>query len=329
MNILLVHNFYQQPGGEDQVFADEAKMLRDRGHDVRQITVHNDAVDRMGKLALARRTIWTRAAYDALRDAAAAHRADVVHFHNTLPLISPAGDRAAHDAGAAVVQTLHNYRLLCPTATFYRDGGVCEDCMGKFVPWPGVWHKCYRDNRAASAVIATMLTVHRALRTYRDEVDVFIALTEFARRKFVEGGLPAEKIIVKPNFVDPDPGVGSGGGGYVLFVGRLTEEKGVGTLLQAWETLAGQVPLKICGDGPLRPRVESAAARTELNVQYLGRRPLDEVQLLMGESALLIFPSTWYEGLPRTIVESFAKGTPVLASDLGSMTELVADGRTG
>jgi glycosyltransferase involved in cell wall biosynthesis len=329
MNVLLVHNFYQQPGGEDAVFADEAKMLRDRGHDVKLFTVHNDAVDRMGKLELARRTIWNRAAYDALRDAAAAHRADVVHFHNTLPLISPAGYRAAHDAGAAVVQTLHNYRLLCPTATFYRDGGVCEDCMGKFVPWPGVLHKCYRDNRAASAVIATMLTVHRAMRTYRDEVDVFIALTEFSRRKFIEGGLPAEKIIVKPNFVDPDPGVGSGAGGHALFVGRLTEEKGVLTLLQAWETLAGSVPLKILGDGPLRTPVEQAAARAELNVEYLGRQPPEKVSAAMGESGVLIFPSTWYEGLPRTIVESFAKGTPVIASKLGSMAELVEDGRTG
>ena len=329
MNVLLVHNFYQQPGGEDAVFADEATLLRARGHDVRQFTVHNDAVAAMGRLELARRTIWNRAAYDALRDAAAAHRADVVHFHNTLPLISPAGYRAAHDAGAAVVQTLHNYRLLCPTATFYRDGGVCEDCLGKFVPWPGVLHKCYRDNRAASAVIATMLTVHRAMRTYRDEVDVFVALTEFARRKFVEGGLPAEKIIVKPNFVDPDPGVGTGGGGFALFVGRLTEEKGVLTLLQAWQTLGGAVPLKIMGDGPLRPRVEEAAANRALGIDYAGRQPPERVSLAMGESRLLIFPSTWYEGLPRTIVESFAKGTPVIASRLGSMTELIDDGRTG
>ena len=329
MNVLLVHNFYQQPGGEDQVFADESKLLRARGHDVRQFTVHNDAVDGMGRLELARRTIWNRAAYDELRGLVASHRAEVVHFHNTLPLISPAGYRAAHDAGAAVVQTLHNYRLLCPTATFYRDGGACEDCLGKSVPWPGVLHKCYRDNRAASAVIATMLTVHRALRTYRDEIDVFIALSEFARRKFVEGGLPAEKVVVKPNFVDPDPGVGTGGGGFALFVGRLTEEKGVGTLLQAWETLRGSVPLKILGDGPLRPRVEQAAASRTSGIDYLGRQPLEKVSAAMGESDLLIFPSTWYEGMPRTIVESFAKGTPVIASDLGSMTELVADGRTG
>jgi glycosyltransferase involved in cell wall biosynthesis len=329
MNVLIVHNFYQQPGGEDQVFADETKLLRDRGHDVRQFTVHNNAVDRMGRLELARRTIWNRDAYDELRAAVEAHRAQVVHFHNTLPLISPAGYRAVHDAGAAVVQTLHNYRLLCPTATFYRDGGVCEDCLGRFVPWPGVVHKCYRDNRAASAVIATMLTVHRALRTYRDEIDVFIALTEFSRRKFVEGGLPAEKIVVKPNFVDPDPGVGTGGGGFALFVGRLTEEKGVGTLLEAWETLRGAVPLKVLGDGPLRATVERAAARAELRVAYLGRQPLEKVSDIMGESDLLIFPSTWYEGLPRTIVESYAKGTPVIASDLGSMAELVADGGTG
>jgi glycosyltransferase involved in cell wall biosynthesis len=174
-----------------------------------------------------------------------------------------------------------------------------------------------------------MLTVHRARHTWRDEVDLYIALTDFARSKFVAGGLPADKIAVKANFVDPDPGVGRGDGGFVLFVGRLTEEKGIPVLLEAWKRLATTGPtLKILGDGPLRASVEAAAASNPL-VQYEGRKPPAEVYALMGAAAALVFPSVWYEGLPRTIVESYAKGTPVVASRLGSMSELVKDDQSG
>jgi glycosyltransferase involved in cell wall biosynthesis len=328
MNILLVHNYYQQAGGEDQVFADETRLLREHGHAVEQFTVHNDAVDGIGKLTLARKTIWNKGAYQSLREAARKHRAMVVHFHNTFPLISPAGYQAARDEGAAVVQTLHNYRLLCPTATFFRDGHVCEDCLGRRVPWPGVMHKCYRESRSASAVVASMLAVHRARGTWHDAVDIYIALTEFSRDKFIEGGLPATRIIVKPNFVHPDPGAGRGGEGFALFVGRLTDEKGVRTLLRTWQECKPEMPLKILGDGPLREEVVSAAAATP-RIVYLGRRPLDQVLTTIGEAAVLVFPSQWYEGLPRTIVESYAKGTPVVASRLGSMTELVEEGGTG
>lgn len=327
MNILLVHNYYQQAGGEDQVFADETALLRQRGENVAQYAMHNDAVDALGKVALARKTIWNSDSYDALRSAVRENRAEVVHFHNTFPLISPAGYKAARDEGAAVVQTLHNYRLLCPTATFYRDGKVCEDCLGRRVPWPGVMHKCYRGNRAASAAVASMLTVHRARGTWQHAIDRYIALTEFSRSKFIEGGLPADKIIVKPNFVHPDPGLGAGGGGFALFVGRLTDEKGVRTLLRAWQEYRPALPLKILGDGPLRDEVSAASGSS--GIEYLGRRPLVEVLAASGQADVLVFPSQWYEGLPRTIVEAYAKGTPVVASRLGSMTELVEEGSTG
>ncbi len=328
MRILLVHNSYQQAGGEDQVFRDESALLRSRGHEVREFTVHNNAVETMGRLELARKTVWNRVAYDELRRSVRAHRSQVVHFHNTFPLISPAGYRAAHDEKAAVVQTLHNYRLLCPAATFYRQDRACEDCMGKFVPWPGVLHGCYRNSRLASGVVMTMLTVHRALRTWRDEVDLYVALTKFARDKFVQGGLPPQKILVKPNFVDPDPGFGSGDGGFALFVGRLAQEKGVATLLRAAAMLDRSHRVEIVGDGPLREQVLEACQRIP-NLDYLGRRPLQEVAELMGQAAVLVFPSQWYEGLPRTIIESYAKGTPVIASRLGSMIELVETARTG
>ncbi len=326
--IVVVHNFYQQAGGEDQVFADETSLLESHGHTVIRHTVHNDAVDQTSRLSLAARTIWNCDAHAELHDVVRKSQAAIIHFHNTFPLLSPAVYDAARSAGAAVVQTLHNYRLMCPSAIFFRDNHICEDCLGKAVPWPAVIHKCYRGSAAASAVAATMLTVHRARGTYKHDIDAYIALTEFARGKFVEAGLPPEKIIVKPNFVSPDPGAGSGGGAYALFVGRLSESKGIATLLAAWKKIKPDIKLKILGDGELAEPVRDAAA-VDPRIEYLGRRPLAEVYEIMGNAAALIFPSVWYEGLPKTIIESFAKGTPVIASNLGSIAELITEGQTG
>ena len=328
MKILAVHNRYQRPGGEDQVFVDETALLESRNHRVLRYEVHNDQVKQVNRLTLAKDTVWNTSAYRELGALIRRERPDVVHFHNTLPLVSPAGYYAARAEGVPVIQTLHNYRLLCPVALFFRDGGVCEDCMGKAVPWPGVVHRCYRGSLAASGVIATMLTIHRALRTWTEMVDVYVALTEFARNKFIEGGLPARKIVVKPNFVAPDPGRGQGGGGYALFVGRLAAEKGTGTMLAAWDRLGTRIPLKIVGDGPLRDRVVEAAAR-QSNVEWLGHRPVEEVHALMGKADMLVFPSEWYETFGRVAVEAFAAGTPVIAANIGAVAELVEHGRTG
>jgi glycosyltransferase involved in cell wall biosynthesis len=328
MRILAVHNRYQRPGGEDQVFVDETALLETRNHRVLRYEVHNDQVKQVNRLTLAKDTVWNTSAYRELGALIRRERPHVVHFHNTLPLVSPAGYYAARAEGVPVIQTLHNYRLLCPVALFFRDGRVCEDCMGKAVPWPGVVHRCYRGSRTASGVIATMLTVHRALRTWTEMVDVYVALTEFARNKFIEGGLPAGKIVVKPNFVAPDPGRGQGGGGYALFVGRLAPEKGTGTMLAAWDRLGTRIPLKIVGDGPLRDQVVEAAAR-QSNVEWLGHRPVEDVQALMGKADMLIFPSQWYETFGRVAAEAFAAGTPVIAANIGAVAELVEHGRTG
>jgi len=328
MKILAVHNRYQRPGGEDQVFVDETALLETRNHNVMRYEVHNDQVKQMNRLTLAKDTVWNTSTYRELGALIRRERPDVVHFHNTLPLVSPAGYYAVRAEGVPVIQTLHNYRLLCPVALFFRDGRVCEDCMGKAVPWPGVVHRCYRGSRTASGMIATMLTVHRAMRTWAKMVDVYVALTEFARSKFIEGGLPAGKIVVKPNFVSPDPGRGQGGGGYALFVGRLAPEKGTGTMLAAWDRLRTRIPLKIVGDGPLRDRVVSAAAR-QSNVEWLGHRPVADVHALMGKADMLVFPSQWYETFGRVAAEAFAAGTPVIAANIGAVAELVEHGRTG
>jgi len=328
MNILMAHNYYQQAGGEDQVFADESQLLEQYGHHVHRLTMHNDQIDSTPQLKLLGQTIWNWDVYHELRSLIRQHQIQIVHFHNTFPLISPAAYYAAKAEKAVVVQTLHNYRLFCLNALFLRDGKVCEDCLDQPIPWSGIQHSCYRDNQAASAAVATMLTTHRLLQTWQQQVDTYIALTEFARNKLIQGGLPAAKVVIKPNFVDPDPGFGQGEGNYALFVGRLSVEKGIDVLLTAWERLGQKIPLKILGDGALAPQVSDAAEKW-LGVEWLGRQPMEQVYALMQSAQFLIFPSKWYEGLPRTLIEAFACGTPVIASNLGTMSSFITPYETG
>ena len=330
MKVLLVHNYYQQPGGEDQVFASEGELLETHGHSVVRYTAHNDKVSEMNSLSLIQATLWNKAVYSELRSLIKKERPQVAHFHNTFPLISPAAYYAAKAEGVPVVQTLHNYRLLCPSqgGVFLRNGQVCEDCLGKFLPWPGIVHGCYRNSKAGTAVHSIMLSLHRALQTWTKTVDIYIALTDFARQKFIQGGLPAEKIVVKPNFVYPDPTPGKGQGGYALFVGRLSPEKGIDTLLAAWKRLDSKVPLKIVGDGPLALQVDKATQQIP-GVEWLGRLPKTEVLALMKDAYILLFPSLWYEGFPMVIAEAFAVGLPIVASEIGSMSSLITSGRNG
>ena len=328
MKVLFCHNYYQRPGGEDQVFADEARLLQSRGHTVVQFTMHNDAVGAMRKAAIAVRTLWNSASYADLRQLIRRERPDVMHCHNTFPLMSPSVYYAARAERVPVVQTLHNYRLICPRADFTRSAGPCEQCVARRWAWPAVRYRCYRDSRAASAVVAGMLAFHRVRRTWSRRITLYCALTEFARKKFVQAGWPEDKIVVKPNFVLSDAGAGSGDGGYAVFVGRLSPEKGVRTLLEAWRSLQVPIALKIVGDGPLQHEVRRAANGSG-TVEWLGQRPHEEVLGIIGRAACLIMPSVWYETFGRTMIEAYCRGTPVIASRLGAMAELVDDGRTG
>ncbi len=328
MRILSIHNQYQIRGGEDESSESEQRLLREMGHTVDVYQEHNDRVADIGTVRMALRTVWSQESYNIVKQKLSSSKYDIVHIQNFFPLVSPSVYYAAKSEGVPVVQTLRNYRLLCPNGLFFRDGKVCEDCMGKSIPLPGVLHGCYRESRPASGAVATMLTVHSAMRTWTKMVDKYICLTEFARQKFIAGGLPAEKIVVKPNFINPDPGVGEGAGGYALFVGRLSIEKGLDTLLSAWEHLDVKIPLKIVGDGPLAGEVVEAAKRIP-EVEWLGRRPMSEVHQLMGEAMFLVFPSKWYETFGRVAAEAFAKGTPVIAANIGAIAELVDSGRTG
>ncbi len=328
MKILLCHNYYQHRGGEDESFDDEVALLQAHGHDVLLYTLHNDDIHDMGRLEVARRTLWNRQVYDDLRALIRRARPAVMHCTNTFPLMSPSALHAAWEEGVPVVQALRNYRLFCLNSFFLRDGAVCEACLGKRIPWRGVWHGCYRESRVASAVAASMFPVRNAMNTWIRTVSVFFTLTEFSRQKFIEGGLHPERISVKPNFVAPDPQPGAGEGGYAVFVGRLSVEKGLESLLAAWSLLRADTPLKIIGDGPLAEQVQAAAQR-DRRIQWLGRKSRDEVLEIVGKAAFLIMPSIWYETFGRTMMEAFAKGTPVLASRLGAMGEVVEDARTG
>jgi len=324
----MAHNFYQQHGGEDKCFFAESELLRVNGHDLSTYTLHNDAISYIGGIKAAGLAVWNRGAYNELSGLIRSKKPEIVHFHNTFPLMSPAALWAAKHHECAVVCTLHNYRLICPVGTLIRNGRICEDCTRRMIPWPGVVHGCYRDSRLASAAVASTLFIHRLLQTWSDKVDSFIVLTEFARGKFIEGGIPADKIFVKPNFVDPDPGPSEGGRDYALFVGRLSPEKGIDTLLTAWNKLAHKMTLRIVGAGPLSSQVMSASSQLE-EVEFLGHKQTSEVMDLMAGAAFVVVPSIWYETFGLVIVEAFAKAKPVIASRLGAMTELVREGYTG
>jgi glycosyltransferase involved in cell wall biosynthesis len=332
MKILFVHNYYQQRGGEDVVFEAEAQLLEQAGHDVHQVIFDNRSIAEdlsmwaSGKLAVS--TIWSNESASILRHAIKQFSPDVAHFHNTFPLVSLSGYRACRVAGIPVVQTLHNYRLLCSNAQFFRDSEVCEDCLNKITTWRGIVHRCYRGSATMSAMMTTLQTAGWALNSWNNDVTRYIALTDFARKKYVQGGIDNRKIDVKPNFLAPDPGAGPGGGGYCLFVGRLSVEKGVDTLLRAWDEIDDSIQLYIVGDGPMSSVVEQAALNNS-NVHWLGTKKLDDVLHLMKHAELLIFPSQWYEGMPRTIIESLAVGTPVLASNIGGLPEMIETGRNG
>jgi glycosyltransferase involved in cell wall biosynthesis len=328
MKILSVHNSYQLPGGEDQVFAQEADLLRAHGHQVLLYQASNDQVTGTNPLVLLGNTIWNRQIHQELRALMNRERPDIVHVHNTFPVISPAAYYAANAEAIPVVQTLHNYRMLCPAGTLFRDGHVCEECVTKRVPWPGVLHGCYRGSRLATAAGAAMLATHNYKHTWSKSVSAYIALTDFARGKFIEGGFPAAKIFVKPNYLQTDPGPGEGKGNYALFVGRLTPEKGISTLLEAWRHIGNELPLQIAGDGPMGSEVEKASREME-GVTWLKWLPRAEILQRMKDATVLILPSTWYEGFPMILAEAFAVGLPVIASNLGSMSSIVDDRRTG
>jgi glycosyltransferase involved in cell wall biosynthesis len=322
MKILQLHTRYRQAGGEDSVVAAEAAALRSAGHEVTQLLFENPDAPVRTVFSLARAG-WNTASARRASTVARADHPDVAHLHNTWYAASQSVLKAFADEGLPVVMTLHNYRLLCVNGMLFRDGRPCETCVGTHA-WHGVRHRCYRSSAAQSAVLAANIGLHRGLDTW-DRVDRFLVLSEFARSRFIAGGLPAERLVTVPNFVD-DPGPRRNAAAHsttVLFVGRLSPEKGVSLLLDAWERASPKgLQLLVVGDGPERGRLE---ARQVKGVRLLGRQPPEVVREHMLSSRALLFPSIWYEGQPMTILEALAAGLPVLASNLGGAGETVAD----
>ncbi|HVH89022.1 MAG TPA: glycosyltransferase family 4 protein [Terriglobales bacterium] len=330
MRILTAHNYYHHPGGEDVVFAQETSLLQQHGHEAFSYERSNDELQSenlIPRVLGAAASVWSRATYSQFSEVLRRVSPDVVHVHNTFLAMSPSVFSACQDARIPVVYTVHNYRLLCANSAFYRDGRPCEKCASGN-KWHAIANACYRSSRLATGVAVSTVAYNWHRGTWTHAIDRYIAPSHFLREKLISAGLPAERIVVKPHFVDPDPGVATRRDQYAVFVGRLSPEKGVNEMLKAWEQL-DDVPLKIVGDGPERVELEVLCREKKLNVQFTGYLSRTEALEHLQRARLLIFPSITYESFGMGIVEAYACGIPVIASDHGAMRELVEDGHTG
>jgi glycosyltransferase involved in cell wall biosynthesis len=330
MKVLIVHNSYLERGGEDAVVAAEKEMLLRWGHEVCWYWRTNEEIGQYSLLRkvrfVLRDILWSKKTYDDLRRIIKEEKPDIAHFHNTFLVVSPSAYDACWDAGIPVVQTLHNYRFLCPIGVFYRGNRVCEDCLRQGMK-AAVMNRCWKNSYGLTWLLVRILRYMKKNNILPRRVARFIALSEFSKQKYVQNGFPAEKFIIKPNFLDFDPGVGERRGEYVLFVGALRDYKGIITLLQSWKELEGDVGLKVIGDGPLREDVRGLADPREIEI--LGEKSLAQTIAYIKNALFVIVPSECYENFPRIIIEAFACGVPVLASDLGAMREHVQEGETG
>lgn len=331
MRILKVHNYYLQPGGEDTVFQSETSLLRAHGYDVIEYLEDNRRIESMSRTSVAMQTIWSQSSYRKMIHVLDKQKPDVVHFHNTFPLISPSAYYACRKLKIPVLQTLDNQRLICPSANFYRNGQLCLDCFRKTPPWPSILHACYHGSRLHTAIVTAMLTTHRWMRTWKTMVDVFLCSSHFYRDLFERSGLPAGKLVVMPHFVqaDPQPHAIKGSVDYALYIGRLDPEKGIRTLLEAWTQL--EIPLKIRGDGQLEQEArEFVNSKNTKSVEFIGRLGREELSTLIRNARFLVVPSEgYYETFGMVIIEAYARGVPVLASRIGVAIEMVIDGETG
>lgn len=332
MKVLVVHNSYRQFGGEDVVFDQESRLLVQYGDKVVEFHCGNAEVDGgvRQKIAVARSALWSSQAAREIRELIARERPDVAHFHNVFNAISPSCYYACRELGVPVVQTVHNYRLMCPSADLFRNGSTCESCVGKTIPWPGVMRGCYHESRLQTGVVAAMIATHHWLKTWQNQVDIYVAPSDCIRRKLIQGGFSAEKIVVKPNFIDPDPGYQhESGSGYAIFAGRLSREKGAAMLVDVWKSIP-ELPLLIAGDGPETENIQHRIKCAEIkNVQMRGYKPREELLQLLKKASFLIFPSQWQETFGLAVIEAFACGVPVIATRIGAIPELIDDHRTG
>jgi glycosyltransferase involved in cell wall biosynthesis len=306
----------------------EVEMLRSAGHVVELFEADNKTIDGpVAKIAAAGSLFHSYSSSRKMAELLRNFRPDILHIHNWFPLLSPSIISVAGAAGVPVVQTLHNFRMVCANGTLYRDGRICHDCLGKSLPLDGVAHACYSTSRIGSALVTIAFSYHRFSHTWNG-ISSFIALSEFQKELLIRGGVDGARIAVKPNFVKETGEIGTGSGGYALYVGRLTPEKGIRTVIKAWAENKLPMPLKIMGDGPLADEVSEKASSLP-QVEYLGQQPAPEVYAAMAGALFLICASECHEAFGLTIVEAFSRGTPVLAADIESTAELVKDSQTG
>lgn len=328
MNILMAHNYYVIGGGEDISYQSEKSMLERGGNFVISYEAHSSKILKDRKLKNALNSIWNQRSYNDLSHIISSNNIEIAHFQNIFPIISPSAYYAAKNSGAQVIQSLRNYRITCINGLMFREDDICMLCVGKSLPLNGIVHRCYKKDVAASTIMAVSSQIHASLGTYRKVIDKYIAVSEFVKDIYVSAGISASKIFVKPNVVMGEMQVGAGSGNYFLYVGRLSEEKGIIQLIESFIKNDNFYPLKIIGDGPISERVIEMCRKTS-SIEYLGRMPAEKVYKFMGDARAVIVPSLWHEPFGRVVIESYAVGTPVIGSRKGGITELIRHGQTG
>lgn len=339
MKVAVVHSFYGSaaPSGENLVVEAEIALLREHGHEVVTFFRHSDEIRARGALGLiegALATPWNPLARARLRRFLRAERPDVMHVHNTFPLLSPSIFSAASGLDVALVLSLHNFRLFCANGLAMRAGAPCTRCLDAESSMPAIRHRCYRGSRTATLPVAAMIGLNRALGTWARHVDAFVALSRFQRDLMVRYGLPADRLVVKPNFYATDamPLPWDRRDDRVAFIGRLSQEKGARVLVEAWCRMGHAAPgLDVVGDGPEREALErlAQASSNRPPIRFLGVRPFEETQAILRRARALVVPSLCFEGFPMVVREAYAFGVPVIASRIGSLGDIVTDGVTG
>jgi glycosyltransferase involved in cell wall biosynthesis len=327
LHIVFAHNRYRFRGGEDESREQEMTLLRSHGHHITEYIVDNRDISQPCNIIAGFRSVWNGMQYDQMRAFLRNSRPDILKVDNFFPLLSPAIFDAAKSMGVATLLSVRNYRLICPAATLFRNGEICTQCVGSRFATPALRHRCYRDSVLQSSAVVLSNAYGHMHGTWHHSVDQYIAVSRFVMDTLVRGGFPEAKISVKPNCIS-DSGVGNGSGHYAMFVGRLIPEKGLQTLLDAWRKVGMALPLKIIGEGVLEEVVRRAADEIP-GVEYLGRRPLDEVCHYLGHATVLVFPSEWLEPFGRSIIEAYSKGTPAIGADTVPMRDMIEHERTG
>ena len=324
MKVLIVHNFYKIRAGEYSVLKNEIKLLKDNGNEV--ITFYKDNKNIKSfysKVIYFLRIVYSKNIFKEFDYYLKQNKPDVIHVHNFFPIMTPAIFFAAQKNNIPIVHTLHNYRLICPTSTLMHNNRIYEKSIinGSFST---IIDKVYRNSYLGTFALARMISYHKKYNTWDTQVDKFIALTNFSKSKFIEANFLIDKIEIKSNFVfdmyDPE----SDKKEYALFIGRISEEKGIRCLIKAWEKI--DYKLIIVGTGPLENFVKR---QLNENIIFLGKQNKEEIRVLMNAASFLIIPSIWYEGFPMVILEAYSAGLPVLGSRIGSIEEVVLDNITG